>query len=502
MSALRRPKRIRVELDGEGDYDLIEDEEEEEEDEMPAPKRRRISSPPQTPEPEEEEGEAAVATALREVVITMTFGNILDVEDVLAVGEACPGIRVHVRDFLLGAHRHGDVLLSAMMRGCSNMFDELWETIPSYTLRVWQTMPGVRDAIQHAFVLNLERGNVEMCARMHDKGLRNCKKIKFIGVPRIWYHTRTRDLLALPDDLYRCCATDSLECIKWLEWLAPFDRDVIVDTSSTYFETCCQTGSARAFTHLLEKFKPGVARMKMNHMLSLACAGGSEEIVKTIAERFQVTDEDARDANCDALRNACARGHQTVAKYLYERFNFSKEDARSLGAVTTEKNHKQNYALRMACAGGHCGVVKWLFKEVGLTEKDLSQASWFAFCGACCSGNLKLVKWLVHRFDLVQRFCLKSNSRALLKVRETMRSGPMFRYMGERPFADVKKSDLRAVEAWLRDKGFTPAYVPVLKEDLVLPQNVRWAGDHDDDEYATPVSPISYDDDKETFHNY
>ena len=120
----------------------------------------------------------------------------------------------------------------------------------------------------------------------------------------------------------------------------------------------------------------------------ILCREGHLGLVKWAAAHLKFR----RGAVTDGFRASCKNGHLEVAKWLAEKFQLTQEDARA----------EYNYALRWSCENGHLEVAKWLAETFKLTQEDArAYKNWALHC-SCEYGHLEVAKWLVERFKLTQ----------------------------------------------------------------------------------------------------
>ena len=121
-----------------------------------------------------------------------------------------------------------------------------------------------------------------------------------------------------------------------------------------------------------------------------AARGGHLSVIKFIVNSFQLTTEDVRGDDNDALRWAARCGHLDVLIYLIDTFKLTTIDARS----------GSNYALRWAAQNGHIAALQYLVSYFGLTNEDARAEQNHALRMAAKNGHVHVLRYLVDHFKL------------------------------------------------------------------------------------------------------
>lgn len=113
-----------------------------------------------------------------------------------------------------------------------------------------------------------------------------------------------------------------------------------------------------------------------NYDFALYCLRGDFAAAKQMVNRYAI---DARAFGNSALHYACAGGSLELARWIADQFNLTALDAYAV----------DNYALRQACRNGHPEVVRWLVGRFGAPE-DIATSIHMADT----HGSPAIAKWL------------------------------------------------------------------------------------------------------------
>jgi len=216
---------------------------------------------------------------------------------------------------------------------------------------------------------------------IRDSGGNNPKFIKF--VMRTFKSTKQRKEFVY----LRACKLGQIDLVEWL--LKSFDELYQMDRKYLPFIKSCESTNTKIIVFIMEQtgltaFSPvrGSSMSAFRH----AVLSGLLDVVKWMAERFQVQRGYILRDYCYVLLRSCEKGYLRIAQWLIEHYN-----------LVTEIHADNNYAFIEACRNGHLNVAMWIYETYfrnQVKEKNIVLAIEIACSRAILDCRLEILDWM------------------------------------------------------------------------------------------------------------